>query len=333
MAWEVQSKKGFWLPQAGWWLDAQFAAPRSIVSHAHSDHVARHRELVCSPATARLMRARLPGRRIEHVLPFGQTEALTLDTTVTLHPAGHILGSSLVELRGAAGSLLYTGDFKLRPSLAAEACACPRADLLIMETTFGLPRYVFPPDAEVIADLIRFCQETVAAGRVPVLFCYSLGKSQEVLRAVAPAGLPVMLHDQTLRLTKVYEQCGVSFPPYRAFDAAEVGGHIVICPPPHNGAGLLNRIPARRTAFVSGWALDRGATHRFRCDAAFPLSDHADFPDLLRFVEAVRPRLVLTVHGYAREFARTLRERGCEAWALGRENQLDLPLDQARSVH
>ena len=100
------------------------------------------------------------------------------------------------------------------------------------------------------------------------------------------------------------------FTPTREFNADEVGNHVVICPPPHNGPGLLNRIPARRTAVISGWALDSGAKYRYRCDAAFPLSDHADYPELLQFVELVQPRRILTLHGYAREFAGTLRERG-----------------------
>ncbi len=325
--WEIRPGKGIWLPQTGWWLDASTAAPRAIVSHAHSDHVARHKELVCSPPTARLLRARLPGRRIEHVLPFGRTEQLTADTAVTLHPAGHILGSSLVQLHHARGSLLYTGDFKLKPGFASESCAPPRSDVLIMETTFGLPRYEFPPAEEVVARLITFCHEALADGATPVLFCYSLGKSQEVLRALAPAGLPVMLHPATYRLTQLYAQLGWDFPSYREFIANETTGHVVICPPQHHGAqGLLRHLPARRTAFISGWALDAGAIYRNRCDAAFPLSDHADFPDLLRLVELVQPKRVYTVHGFAREFAATLRARGVEAWALGRDNQLDLPL-------
>jgi Cft2 family RNA processing exonuclease len=326
MVWDVRASNGIWLPQVGWWLDAHSATPQAIVSHAHSDHVARHKELVCSPPTARLLRVRLPGRRIEHVLPFGRTEPLTTDTAVTLHPAGHILGSSLIHLQSPAGSLLYTGDFKLKPGLAAEPCAPPTADVLIMETTFGLPRYVFPPQAQVVADIITFCHTALADGAVPVLYCYSLGKSQEVLRALLPAGLPVMLHPAAMPLTRVYEQFGCIFPAYREFDPREANGHIVICPPPHNGGGLLKHLPARRTAVITGWALDPGATYRNKCDAAFPLSDHADFPDLLRFVELVRPKRVYTVHGFAREFAATLRDRGIEAWALGRANQLELPL-------
>jgi DNA ligase 1 len=326
MNWEVQLRKGLWIPQADCWLDAQFPATRSVVSHAHSDHVGRHKELICSPPTARLLRARMPGRRIEHILPFGHKEALTKDVTITLHPAGHILGSSLIELQGEPGTLLYTGDFKLRPSLASENCATPKADILIMETTFGLPKYVFPPDDEIFGNIITFCQEAVADGRVPVLFCYSLGKTQEVLRALQPAGLPVMLHDSALRLTRIYEQFGFTFPAYRPFNADEVGGHVVICPPPHQKGGLLNRIHARRTALISGWALDPGARYRFRCDAAFPLSDHADFNDLLQFVELVQPKRILTLHGFAKEFSLTLRERGWDDWAIGKENQLDLGL-------
>lgn len=326
MAWEVELRKGLWLPQAGVWLDAPFSTERAIVSHAHSDHVGRHKEVVCSPPTARLLRARIPGRRVEHVLPFGRTEALSFDTSVTLHPAGHILGSSMVQLSGPQGTLLYTGDFKLRASQAAETAAPPRADVLIMETTFGLPRYEFPPDEDVIRAIIAFCHESITDGRVPVLFCYSLGKTQEVLAALRPAGLPVMLHDAALRLTRIYENFGHQFPPYREFSADEAAGHVVICPPQHHGNGLLRHIPARRTAMISGWAIDSGATYRHRCDAAFPLSDHADYPDLLKLVELVQPKRVLTMHGYAREFARTLRERGWDALALGRENQLDLSL-------
>lgn len=330
MSWDVRASNGIWLPQVGWRLDAQSAVNRAIVSHAHSDHVARHREIVCSAPTARLMRARLPGRRIEHVLRFGQTEPLTADTAVTLHPAGHILGSSMIQLHGTRGTLLYTGDFKLQQSFAAETCAPPRSDVLIMETTFGLPRYAFPPQAEVVAGIIAFCQQALADGMVPVLYCYSLGKSQEVLRALAPAAIPIMMHAATCQLTRVYEQLGMTFPPYREFDPREANGHIVICPPPHNGAGLLRHLPARRTAVITGWALDSGAIYRNRCDAAFPLSDHADYADLLKLVAMVQPKRVYTVHGFAREFAAVLRARGVEAWALGRANQLELPLGTAK---
>jgi Cft2 family RNA processing exonuclease len=330
MAWQVEYRDGVWLPQIGWWLDARRSQARSFVSHAHSDHIASHREIVCSAGTARFLQIRRPGRRIMHELPFGQTEQLTADATVTLHPAGHIRGSAQCLLEHPEhGRLLYTGDFKLRPGRTAEPCASPRADVLIMETTFGRPHYCLPPVDEVRAALVEFCHRTLADGATPVLFSYSLGKSQELLGELGGTGLPVMLHPETLRLTRVYEELGVALPPYWAFDPAALPGHVVICPPQAGTSPFLRQIGPRRTAVVTGWALDRGAVYRYRCDAAFPLSDHADFPDLLRFVAAVQPRRVLTLHGFAQDFARTLRARGIEAWAIGEANQLELGLTAA----
>ncbi len=327
-SWEIHFRHGIHLPQIGWSLDAQRSADSSFVSHAHADHIARHREILCTAATSRLLRERLPSsRRREHILPFGHTEQLTADTTVTLLPAGHILGSAQILLdHPARGTLLYTGDFKTGPSLTAGTCATPRADTLIMETTFGLPKYVFPPAEKTLADITAFCRATLAENLTPVLFGYSLGKSQELLAGLAHARLPVMLHPQTHKLTRVHEELGLAFPPHREFSEPDLPGHIVISPPLSANAAFLKKIPARRTAMITGWALDRSTIYRHRCDAAFPLSDHADFPGLLHFVERVRPKRVLTVHGFAADFAKTLRTRGIDAWPLGQPSQLEIPL-------
>jgi Cft2 family RNA processing exonuclease len=330
MPWEIQfHRKGLHLPQIGWWLDATRPVDRAFVSHAHFDHFAAHREIICTPGTAKLMRARLRGRRVEHALPFGHAEQLDAETTITLHPAGHIHGSAQCLLAHARhGTLLYTGDFKLRPGRSAEPCAAPRADTLVMETTFGKPRYIFPPDEETRAAIIAFCRDTLASGANPVLLAYSIGKSQEILAQLAGAGLAMMLHPEIFRLTQIYAQASPAcvFPPHREFDPRELAGHVVICPPQWRDGSFLNKIPAHRIAVISGWAMDPGAPYRYRCDAVFPLSDHAGYDDLLRYVELVQPRLVYTIHGFAVEFARDLRARGIEAWALGRENQLDLTL-------
>ena len=323
MAWVVQFKRGVWLPQIGWWLDAQLPVPRSFVSHAHSDHIARHKSVLCTPATARFMQARLGGKRAQTLLGFDEAHALELGCEVRLHPAGHILGSAMFHATTEHGSLLYTGDFKLRQGLAAERCATPRADVLIMETTFGKPRYVMPPTEEVAAQIVAFCEQALAEKITPVLHAYSLGKTQEVLRIVGDAGLPVQLHPQSYRMTQLYEQCGMKFAPYAEFDAVTHPGHVVISPPQ---AGFLHLIHPRRTAVVTGWAIDSSAKYRYGCDAAFPLSDHADYNDLLAFVDLVQPKIVYTLHGFAREFAATLRARGVEAWAIGQQNQMELSL-------
>ncbi|MBA4137092.1 MAG: DNA ligase [Opitutus sp.] len=325
MAWDVRMGNGVWLPQLGWSLDARYPVAKSFVSHAHFDHVAAHQVMLLSEGTSRLTRARLPGERREIVVPFDSPHQLTPECTVRLYPAGHIYGSAqLHATHEEHGRLLYTGDFKLRQGLSAETCATPLADVVIMETTFGLPRYVFPPTEQVVGEIVGFCQQALHDHAVPVLFGYSLGKSQEILQALGRAQLPVMLHPEVFRMTQVYETLGMTFPPYRQFDAFECGGHVVLCPPQAANSSFLRKIEHRRTAMITGWAMDPGAQFRYQCDAAFPLSDHADFADLLTFVERVQPTRVLTLHGFAREFAQTLRERGIEAWALGMDNQLEL---------
>lgn len=332
MPWLIDAARGMFLPQIGWHLDTPRSAAQSFVSHAHSDHIARHRLSLCTTATARLMQARLRGRkRAEIILEFGAEHRLADGTRIVLHPAGHILGSAQFWSENEHGTLLYTGDFKLRRGGAAETCATPRADTLIMETTFGLPRYVFPPEEEIRAAILDFCRRALNDGAVPVLFAYTLGKTQELLAVLRGSGLPVMLDREARRLTQIYEELGTVFDPHEEIDPARVAGHVVICPPYAGRAVSLRHIERKRTAVVTGWAVDRATIYRSKCDAAFPLSDHAGFDDLLTFVERVQPRRVFTVHGFAAEFAATLRARGIEAWALGRENQLDLNLAGATS--
>jgi DNA ligase-1 len=327
MSWQVEMRSGsIYLPQIDLWCDAHRPSDCSFVSHAHFDHLATHRKIITSEGTQRLMAARMPGEREEIVLPFETPFALDARTELQLYPAGHIFGSAMLLATRENESLLYTGDFKLRPGRSGERCAPPRADVVIMETTFGLPRYVFPPTEKVLADILRFCRQTLEDGEVPVLFGYSLGKSQEILSSLAEGGLPIMLHPQTVKMTRIYEELGQTFPPYRAFTLTEVAGHVVVCPPQVNQSAWLRKIKPRRTAAITGWAIDPAAIYRYQCDAAFPLSDHADYADLLRFVELVQPKRVYTVHGHVEEFARTLRDRGIEAWALGFDNQLEISM-------
>ena len=326
MPWDVRQADGVNLPQIGWWLDARRAQARCFVSHAHSDHIGPHREILTTRATASLMRLRMAGKRHETILEYGQPWTAEFGCEMKLFPAGHIFGSAMLQATTEHGALLYTGDFKLRPSLAAELCVPPRADVLIMETTFGLPRYVFPPAEEVERGIIDFCRQALGEQVTPVLYAYSLGKTQELLQIVGRTGLPVMLHAHGYKLTQRYGELGMKLPPYALLDTGAYAGHVIIAPPMSGQSEPLTWIHPKRTAVATGWAMDRGAIYRHGCDAAFPLSDHADFPDLLAFVEKVQPKLVYTLHGFAREFAATLRARGVEAWAIGEQNQMELSI-------
>jgi Cft2 family RNA processing exonuclease len=160
------------LPRLGLWLDPherQTGADKVFISHAHSDHIGAHREVILTHATAKFMQARLKGKREQHLLAFGETREFSqgeVPFRITLLPAGHIFGSAMAYIEAAGETLLYTGDFKLRAGLSAELCTPCLADVLIMETTFGLPRYRIPAAATVWEQVHQFCRESLAAGAV-----------------------------------------------------------------------------------------------------------------------------------------------------------------------
>jgi DNA ligase-1 len=336
----VYDRGGVFLPALNLWLDSHRARKgpeRAFVSHAHSDHIAAHRESIATPATSRLMRARLPGHRAAHTLDWHQPRSFLHNSqpwTITLLPAGHILGSAMALVESNGHSLLYTGDFKLRPGPASEACHPVHADVLIMETTFGRPNYVFPPLAQTFDDIHRFCRETLDQNQTPVLLAYSLGKSQEALAGLAHTNLSFALHPAVARLTRIYADFGHPFPAYDILTRdRSPRGKVLICPPTSRFETLAPDCPPFRKAILSGWALQPSCRHRHQADAAFPLSDHADFPDLLRFVQTVAPRLILTLHGFAADFAQCLRDAGFDARALSENDQLHLPLGLPTPSH
>jgi DNA ligase-1 len=175
--------------------------------------------------------------------------------------------------------------------------------------------------------VIRFCREALDNGETAVLLGYSLGKSQELLCGLGDAGLPIMLHGAVYNLTKIYEQFGQCFPPYERYESGYARGKVLLCPPHVVNSAMLRNLGKIRSAILTGWAVDPNCRFRYQCDAAFPLSDHADFPDLVEMVKQVQPLKVYTLHGFAAEFAQTLRELGYDAQALSEDEQLVLGLE------
>ena len=325
---EVIHRNGIYLPEADLWLDPHFGVKRAFISHAHRDHVARHEFTICSEVTHDLMKTRY-GFKNE-----GQISALSMRQVIEwegwelrLLPAGHIIGSAMLHLmRKADGAtLLYTGDYKLRQGLSSERCELLQADTLIMECTFGLPQYQFPPLQEIREQALNFIHETLAQDKIPVLLGYSLGKAQEILCLLQGSKIPVMLHQSVWKMTEQLRSHLPPIPNYSPFDAAWAQGHILIFPPMRGSLKALQGLPTR-SAIFTGWGLDPGARWRLGADLAIPLSDHADHPELLDTVACVKPKHILLVHGYTREFSALLRSRGHDAWSLGREDQMDLPL-------
>ncbi|MGH2457760.1 MAG: MBL fold metallo-hydrolase RNA specificity domain-containing protein [Chloroflexota bacterium] len=201
----------------------------------------------------------------------------------------------------------------MRPRQTVRSASPIRADVLIMECTFGLPRYVFPSDEEIRARIREFIDRALADSRTPVLLGYALGKAQEAMALVSGMGYSVRVHPAVAALAEVYRQFGVDLGAYSVFDGDLTPGEVLIAPPNARGAPLPRHC---RTLYLSGWALDRSTTYRLGVDEAVPLSDHADFAELVRFVTEAQPAHVYTTHGPS-AFADHLRRLGFAAEHLG----------------
>jgi len=278
--------------------------------------------VILTAPTHRFLCQRIAAPPHAAILPFGETRTLR-GIDITLYPSGHLLGSAQALVAVDGRHLLYSGDFKMQGNQAAEAIEVPQAEILIMETTFGHPRYAFPPHGAIFEQITAWCDTCLLEGLTPVLLGYSLGKGQEILAGLRGRGYRVLVHGSMYEMTRIAEEFGVDFPPYERWTPGEGDGCVVLCPP-HLRKWIVGKLPPCRTAIVSGWALDPSARYRYGTDTAFCLSDHADFGDLLTYVERVQPQRIYTVHGYASDFAGELRRRGYDAGALDEPDQLAL---------
>ncbi|MFU8862039.1 MAG: MBL fold metallo-hydrolase RNA specificity domain-containing protein [Cyclonatronaceae bacterium] len=295
---EKSGWQGFRLPESGVALDtAGRHGDHVFISHAHADHVPRDRKIsvFCSAATAELMRVRgFTGEAT--ILEFLKPLELPL-CRVTLYPAGHILGSAMIFVETDEGSLLYTGDFRTPPSPTTEGFESPKqADYLITEATFGLPVYRWKSHDELFGEIRNFATETLAADETPVFLAYNLGKAQEVMHALAPAVDRIMIHGAGYGLCQVYTRFGYDLGHYEAYNRETLAGSVLITPGSSADSAILNNIRRKKIAYCSGWASNDARRVQLNTDAMIPISDHADFFELIAFCKRLQPRHVFITH-------------------------------------
>jgi Cft2 family RNA processing exonuclease len=307
--------RGVLLPELKLALDTAAPGFQSVVSHAHGDHIPwEARSAWASTETADLLSLRKPDLAVAE-MPWREPVKVGR-AKVTLLPAGHILGSALTLVEAPDGErLLYTADTKTRPGLTTPTAEFPEADVLVVESTFGLPIYHFPPTEALRAAAVRWAKETLAAGEVPVFLGYALGKGQEILAILHEGGVPTVAHGAAWAMCQAYERHGVHFPTTRPYAQGDVEGAALVVPGSFREHPMVTKLDAR-LAYCSGWAMLSKSRIQMDADLLLPLSDHADYPGLLEIVERVRPRKVHANHGYADVLSHLLRKRGLDASAL-----------------
>jgi len=296
-------------------------AEKAIVTHGHSDHVSPNKltKYICSPETLDLVEAR--GKQTTNFSPLKFGKKLSLnEASISLHNSGHILGSAQVLVEGQK-TIGVTSDFKLQDSLIQKGASPLKCDILVAECTFGLPSYQFPKREEVYQQIGSFVKEKSKKGFV-VLAGYALGKAQELTKVVNEyAGLAPLVHESIYKNNKVYEKHRVKLGNYLELDHNLSESPVLIMPPSlvnHNLLQVLEFSLHKKifSGMATGWQFRNGL------NTSFPLSDHADFQQLTEYVKQAEPKMVITMHGFEREFANYVQRRlGIAARPLGEKGQ------------
>jgi putative mRNA 3-end processing factor len=313
------TENGVYCPSGDFYIDPWGPVDRAIITHAHSDHArsGSKRYLTAQPGK-RLLRARLGDDTAIDDIPYGEAVSLN-GVHVSLHPAGHVLGSSQVRLEHRGEVWVVSGDYKLEPDATCAPFEPVRCHTFLTESTFGLPIYRWRPQAHIFEQIGAWWKSNQKKGKASLLFAYALGKAQRVLAGVDPSIGPIYTHGAVENLTQVYRAAGIPLAhTIHATSAVEPDWSraLILAPPSANGTPWMRRFGPVSTGFVSGWMRIRGARRRRSLDRGFVLSDHADWPALLSAIDATGSSSVWVTHGYRHPLVRWLSEKGLQAQAV-----------------
>ena len=322
--------EGLYCPPGDFYIDPWRPVDRAVITHAHADHARRgNRAYLASAPGAGVLRSRLGDISLQ-TLAYGEA-VVRNGVRISLHPAGHVLGSAQVRIEHRGQVWVASGDYFVSGHVAdgheANATCTPfepvRCDCFITESTFGLPIYRWRPQAETLAEIDAWWRANAEAGRTSLLLAYSFGKAQRLLAGVDAQIGPILVHGAVEPLNRAYREAGVRLPETAPLDAVKdksaLRRALVVAPPSVQGSAWLRRLGEYSDAFASGWMQLRGRRRRQGVDRGFVLSDHADWPGLQSAIAATGAARVIVTHGYEAVLVRYLSEQGLEAGSFRTE--------------
>lgn len=317
----VRRPEGLYCPPGDFYIDPWRAVARAVITHAHADHArAGHAHYLVSAPSERVLRARF-GNLPMQTLDYG--ESITQNgVRISLHPAGHVLGSAQVRLAYGGHVWVVSGDYKLAADPTCTAFEPVTCDTFITESTFGLPIYRWPESHDVMLTINQWWAHNASLGRTSLLYAYAFGKGQRLLAGLDTAIGPIITHGSFDALNAAYRQSGVALPETkRVTEVSDVDKKqaLVLAPPSAGSSPWMKRFGEVSHAMVSGWMQIRGARRRRGVDRGFVLSDHADWPALLTAIEATGAERVIVTHGNTAALIRWLKESGRIAQAFETE--------------
>ncbi|GAB7129156.1 ligase-associated DNA damage response exonuclease [Silvimonas sp. JCM 19000] len=312
----VARPEGLYCPPGDFYIDPWRPVERAVITHGHSDHARwGHAHYLASQAGLGILRARLGEINVQG-LPYGET-LLHHGVKLSLHPAGHVLGSAQVRLEYAGEVWVASGDYKTQYDPTCLPFEPVRCHTFITESTFGLPIYRWQDPTELFDQVNAWWRSNAAQGRPSVLYCYAFGKAQRILASIDPAIGPLIMHGAIEPLNRMYREQGVQLPETRyagdVEDRALARTALILAPPSASGSTWLRRFPDYAEAFASGWMQVRGNRRRRGIERGFALSDHADWPGLNWAIAQTGAQNVYVTHGSTDVLVRHLRDQGLNA--------------------
>jgi putative mRNA 3-end processing factor len=327
------TSRGLYCAAGDFHIDPWQPVSRAVITHAHGDHARPGSEAyLAARCGVPILQLRLgPEARIEGI-DYGEARELN-GVKVSLHPAGHVLGSAQVRIEAAGEVWVVSGDYKLDPDPTCDPFEPVRCHTFVTESTFGLPIYRWRTPAEIFAGIDAWWRANAAAGRASLIFGYAFGKAQRILASVDASIGPIVVHGAVDVLNKGYRECGVRLPGTRMVTDYEprtdFAGALVVAPPSAQSTPWLKRFGDYSDAFASGWMAIRGARRRRAVDKGFVLSDHADWPSLNRAIEATGAERIFVTHGHIAPLVQWLNERGLDARAMKAEFEGEAGAEEA----
>ena len=313
--------RGLWCEAGDFHIDPWLPVDRAVITHAHGDHARWGcRSYLGSVEGGRVLRTRLGPDAVIRTVEFAEPVSIN-GVRVSLHPAGHILGSAQVRVEHRGEVWVVSGDYKTEPDPTCTAFEPVRCDTFITESTFGLPIYRWAPQSAVFEEIRAWWSANRDAGRASVLYAYALGKAQRLLAGLLDADIGgIYTHGAVERLNADYRAGGIALPATTYAGSLprnhDWSGSLIVAPPSAAGSTWLRRFGNVSSAFASGWMRIRGARRRRALDRGFVLSDHVDWPSLLGAIAATGAQRVLVTHGYRMPVVRWLEEHGISAEAV-----------------
>lgn len=307
--------KGIYCSAARVYLDPWRPVDKAIITHGHADHSrAGHKKYVTHHHNVPIIKHRLGSISVKG-MPWG--EPFTINgVRFSLHPAGHIIGSSQVRVEHKGEVWVFSGDYKLEDDGVATAYEPIACHTFITECTFGLPAFKWLPQQKVFSDINQWWHQNKTEGKTSVLFGYTLGKAQRLLKYLDPSIGRIFTHTAVENMTEVLRPL-VNFPPTTRVSPEirkeDIAGNLVLAPPSAHGSRWIRKMVPFVTATASGWMAFRGTRRRRAIDRGFVLSDHCDWQGLLECIGATGAEKVICTHGYSEIFSRYLREQGYDA--------------------